>query len=64
MKVSKETTVDAKAQPFLAEWDSTARKYHTYFEVHRKVAQENLHHLKQNIFTKWRSPIQLHHRYA
>lgn len=63
MQVKAESPIDAQAQPYLFNWDSAARQYHSFFEVNKKAAHDGLLNLRSNPLTSWRNAIQLRDRY-
>ena len=63
VSVKPTSNVDSQAQPFLHGWDSAARQYHSFFEVRKQVAADNLLRLRSNPFTSWRGLIQQKGRY-
>ena len=63
MQVKAESPIDSQAQPYLFQWDSAARQYHSFFEVNKKAAHDGLLNLKSNPLTSWRNAIQLRDRY-
>ena len=64
MQVKVATPIDANERPYLSAWDTTARKYHRFFEDRRIAARETVIDLKANLFTAFRSPVQLRNRYT
>jgi hypothetical protein len=62
MRVTPESPVEDRSS-YLYQWDSAARKYFEHFEIHRQGAKEGVHKLFQNIFTRFRDPIQYRHRF-
>ena len=63
MQVKAESPIDAQAQPYLHKWDSAARQYHSYFEINKKIAIDNMLNLRSNPLTSWRNAIQMRDRF-
>lgn len=55
--VKEQSSVDATQQPYLAGWDAAVRQYHSFFEVRKQVASDNLLRLRANPFTNWRGIV-------
>ena len=57
MEVKAESTIDSQAQPYLYAWDSSARQYFSFFEMHKIMAADHLVTLRSNPLTAWRDLI-------
>ena len=57
MQVSKTSPISATERPYLAKWDSAARRYFGFFEASKVIASDNVKNLQTNPFTSWRNPI-------
>jgi hypothetical protein len=58
-----QSAVNATERPFLHAWDTSARKYHPWFEAHKIAANRDIFKLKNNVLTNWRDAIQFRPRY-
>lgn len=63
IEVNTTSPVDEKVQPYLAAWDQSARTYHSFFEIHRMGALNDLFTIRQSTFAGWKNPIQIRHRF-
>ena len=64
MQVQTKSPVDPQQQPYLTQWDESARRYHNFFEASKQTASENLKLLKGNTFTSFRDVIQTRGRHT
>ena len=64
VSVKATSSVDASQQPYLHGWDTAARQYHSFFEVKKQSAADNLLRLRANPFTQWRGMIQMKNRFT
>ena len=64
VSVKATSSVDATQQPYLHGWDTAARQYHSFFELKKQSAADNLLRLRANPFTQWRGLIQVKNRYT
>lgn len=64
MKVNQTTPIDATQRPYLAQWDTAARRNFAKFEAMKLAAADNLWQVKNSVLTAWRNPIQMRDRYT
>lgn len=64
MKVSQTSPIDPTRRPYLAQWDTAARRNFTRFEAMKLAAADNLWQVKNSVLTSWRNPIQMRDRYT
>ena len=54
----QESKVDAQSAPFLHAWDSRARKFGQFFQVHTQAAREDISKIGSSPLTSWRDVTQ------
>ena len=64
MQPSLDSPVDKSSQPFLHAWDTKARTYHQFFEIHKLAARDNVAKLAASPFTNWKDLVQKEDRYG